>query len=563
MQNRKRVLWLSVVSAAAAALLGYFGWKNGAFLPHWIFWEGRSIQDTTVGYRIELQRRRVSIFAGKKEIWRSPGEIQVQDVMSCDIDYDGQDELVLLCWKIGRFGEHKPFWIKEDEKKWSQHLFVYEYASDGVKPKWMSSYMGADAAAMTEYESSGGQKEILLTDPAGKVSLWKWDSWGFTRQETEVSFAVFGDLIAHEPIYRYGLSEGFDFLFEHVGEAVEKADIAVLNQETPLTPEPGSYSDYPRFATPDQVGETIADAGFDVVTCATNHMLDQGAEGALFTRDFFEGRGMECLGIGKEPYELLVKNGIRFALFNFTYGTNGMPAPEDTPNLVHLLEDEKRIRTELGKARREADFIIVFVHWGTENAADSDVFQKKWADVFLEEQVDAVIGTHPHVLQPFELQTDGNGHEMLLYYSIGNFLSAQPQKSCEKGGMAHFTVSVTENGCKITDYGLTPLRIEWEEGGKFVTKPKTNEGNGVWIQNKLFSVWQWCDRDNRLRSSLRRRGRTGGGCLAERCGYGNGRSGIYGYGRIFSKNRTFCKTCARTGIYLYGKRRCNVPAADG
>ncbi len=162
LQNRKRVLWLSVVSAAAAALLGYFGWKNGAFLPHWISWESSSIQGAITGYRIELQRRRVSVFAGEKEIWRSPREIQVQDVMSCDIDYDGQDELVLLCWKIGRFGEHKPFWIKEDEKKWSQHLFVYEYASDGVKPKWMSSYMGADAAAMTEYESSGGQKEILL-----------------------------------------------------------------------------------------------------------------------------------------------------------------------------------------------------------------------------------------------------------------------------------------------------------------------------------------------------------------------------------------------------------------
>ena len=98
LQNRKRVLWLSVVSAAAAALLGYFGSeKRRAFLPHWIFWEGRSIQDTTVGYRIELQRRRVSVFADEKEIWRSPGEIQVQDVMSCDIDYDGQDELVLLC----------------------------------------------------------------------------------------------------------------------------------------------------------------------------------------------------------------------------------------------------------------------------------------------------------------------------------------------------------------------------------------------------------------------------------------------------------------------------------
>ena len=86
--------------------------------------------------------------------------------------------------------------------------------------------MGDSAAAMTEYESSGGQKEILLTDPAGKVSLWKWDSWGFTRQETEVSFAVFGDLIAHEPIYGYGLSEGFDFLFEHVAGGSEEKRIS-------------------------------------------------------------------------------------------------------------------------------------------------------------------------------------------------------------------------------------------------------------------------------------------------------------------------------------------------
>lgn len=479
LQNRRPVLRLFVVSAAAAALLGYFGWKNGAFLPHWIFWESRSIQDATAGYRIELQRRCARVFAGEKEIWRSPGELQVQDVMSCDIDCDGQDELVLLCWKIGRFGEHKPFWIKKDEKKWSQHLFVYEYEADAVKPKWMSSYMGTAAAAMAEYKDCRGQKGIWLTDPAGKTSLWKWDFWGFTRQETEVSFAVFGDLIAHEPIYRYGLSEGFDFLFENVEEALEEADLAVLNQETPLTSDPEKYSDYPRFASPDRIGEEIADAGFDVVTCATNHMLDQGGEGALFTRDFFEERGVSCLGIGEEkPYELLEKNGICFALFNFTYGTNGMPAPEDMPGLIHRLDKEEQIRAELAAARREADFVIVFVHWGTENAAEPDAFQKKWADVFWEEQADVVVGTHPHVLQPFELRKDGNGREMLLYYSLGNFLSAQPQKSCEKGGMAHFTVSLTADGCKVTDYGLTPLRIEWEEGGKFVTKPKVNERSG-------------------------------------------------------------------------------------
>lgn len=470
MKKRKRAVRLSVFLAAAGlACSVWFLWKNGIFLPHWILWENRTVQEGT--HRIEVKHRQARVFTEEKEIWRSPEEVRVQDAMSCDIDSDGQDELVLLCWKIGRFGEHKPFWIKEDEKKWSQHLFVYEYTGEEVKPKWMSSYMGADAAAMSEYENHRGKKGILLTDPAGKTSLWYWDFWGFSKQETEVSFAVFGDLIAHEPIYRYGLAEGFDFLFENFGEVLAETDVAVINQETPLTSDPGQYSDYPRFGTPDQVGEAIVDAGFDAVTCATNHMLDLGGEGAFFTRDFFEKRGAVCLGIGEEkPYVTLVKNGIRFALFNAAYGTNGMPAPEDMPGLIHLLEEEGQIRAELSKARREADFVIVFAHWGTENAAEPDAFQKKWAKVFLEEQVDVVIGTHPHTLQPCELLKDDSGHETLVFYSVGNFLSAQPEKSCERGGMASFTVSVTKDGCRLTDYRLTPLRIEWEAGGKFVTK---------------------------------------------------------------------------------------------
>lgn len=180
-----------------------------------------------------------------------------------------------------------------------------------------------------------------------------------------------------------------------------------------------------------------------------------------------------CLGIQeaqeteREPYEIIMRHGTKFALLNYTYGTNGMPMSEENPCMVHLLEDEEQIREDLKKAGEEADAVVVFVHWGTENSEEPDAFQEKWTKIFLEERVDVVVGTHPHALQPFEMLTGADGHRMLVYYSIGNFVSAQPERSCVKGGMAYFTMAPETEGMTVTDYGLSPLTIKWREGGGY------------------------------------------------------------------------------------------------
>ena len=81
--------------------------------------------------------------------------------------------------------------------------------------------------------------------------------------------------------------------------------------------------------------------------------------------------------------------------------------------------------------------------------------------------MDVVVGTHPHVLQPFEMLEGVDGHRMLVYYSIGNFVSAQPEKACVRGGMAYFTMAPGEEGQVVTEYGLSPLTIKWQEGGGY------------------------------------------------------------------------------------------------
>ncbi len=453
----------------------YLLWRGGVFLPRWIMWTEETFQDATGRYEVRLSNRRVTVTQDGISIWTSPDGIKVQRALSCDIDNDRQDELVLLCWKVGRYGNSRPFWVESDEKKWSQHIFVYEYAQDGLRPKWMSSYIGKDLADISAYRRADSSGRLLFTDLSGSSTVWFWDSWGFTLEDAAVSFTAFGDNLIHEPLYRYGLQNGgnFDFLFENLAEEISGSDVAVINQETPLVDDPALYGDYPRFGTPLEVGQAIADAGFDLVTCATNHALDRGIYGINLTKQYFDDHGVTCLGIQSQeesdyqPYEIIMKKGIRFALLNYTYGTNGIKIPEETPHAVHLLTDEDKITSDIKIARAEADIVILFVHWGTENSTQPDEDQQRWTQVFLDSGVDVVIGTHPHALQPYEVLTAEDGHEMLVYYSIGNYISAQSEPTSTKGGMAKFTISPTASGYKITEYSLTPLTITWHKGGKY------------------------------------------------------------------------------------------------
>lgn len=472
----KKIVVALVVGIVLVCAMALSLWKNGVFLPRWISWENKTIFDYSRAYEVVLARKKIRVIRDNEIVWESPENIKVQDALLCDIDHDMQKELIVLCWKIGRYGKRMPFWVEENERTWSQHLFVYQYNEKEMRPKWMSSYIGQDVTTIQDNGKEAPYIRLWLTDSDGKTSSWMWDSWGFVKEESEISFVAFGDNIVHEPIYRYGLQqeEGFSFLYANIKEIISDTDVSIINQETPLTDNPSMYGGYPRFGTPVEVGEEIALAGFDVVTCATNHALDRGIEGVDFTKSFFEKKDITCLGIQcqneteYQPYKIIVRNGVRFALLNYTYGLNGMEIPASNSNMVHLLSNEDRICHDIEMAKSEADFTIVFVHWGTENSKEIDEFQQKWVKIFQENKVDVVIGTHPHVLQPYEVLVDDSGHRMLVYYSLGNYISAQSEKTCTKGGMAKFTIGLTQDGYQITEYDLQPLEIKWHNSGKYV-----------------------------------------------------------------------------------------------
>lgn len=481
--RRRTWVWIGVAAVFIAAIAVLTAWKRGDFLPGWIQWNTASIESGEPE-RIELTRRTVTVLNHGEAVWQSDREIQVQDILWCDIDHDGERELLLLCWKRGRYGDSRPFWVTEDETSWSQHIFIYDWTADGIRPIWMASDIGLEAAAWRFDET----QRLVITDRDGAQSAWDWISWGLKRielqtEKTELTFAALGDNLIHRQIYDYAFRHDdgcFDSLFASVQQELDQYDVTSINQEGLYVDQPEQYSSYPLFGTPLQVGEAVVQAGFDIVTCANNHALDKGLEAIDRTAAFFAQNGVLCVGIqpsGDEtyrPYEIYEQNGIRCAVFSYTESTNGHAMPEDAPYALHTLNDEQQIREDLLAGREAADFCLVFVHWGTEYADTPDEMQKYWAAVFADCGADVVIGAHPHVLQPYEWITGQDGHKTLVYYSLGNFISAQTEEACRLGGLAYFTVTKENGRCSVTAYGLKTLVTE-EENGRYTTSLVSGE----------------------------------------------------------------------------------------
>lgn len=179
MSIRKRIWWkilAFILAAALAAAVGIYGWQRGAFLPDWIVWQEKRQTVEEESGEILLKERNLTLKKDGKAVWKSPKEILVQDFLWCDINHDTKEELILLCWRIGRYGDAKPFWIEEDEKQWSQHIYIYQWAAEEVHPLWMASDIGMEAAGFSFDE----KKRLEITETNGRVTYWDWMSWGLT-----------------------------------------------------------------------------------------------------------------------------------------------------------------------------------------------------------------------------------------------------------------------------------------------------------------------------------------------------------------------------------------------
>jgi poly-gamma-glutamate synthesis protein (capsule biosynthesis protein) len=270
-------------------------------------------------------------------------------------------------------------------------------------------------------------------------------------QEQKVSFLFAGDAMQHKGQLDVAkINEGYDYFpyFRYIADEIKQADIAVVNLETTL---PGErYTGYPRFGSPDEYAYALKDAGFDIFLLSNNHILDKGKKGLERTIAVLDSMKVKYTGVfaNKEKRDLyyplmMIKNGIRIAMLNYTYDTNGYVATK--PNIVNYI-DKKQILKDIELAKiMKADIIIANMHWGVEYVLKHNKEQKELADFLVSNGVRLVIGAHPHVVQPIDIQKDGEEFRNIVVYSMGNLISAMKPINTTGGMMVKIDISKDGN----------------------------------------------------------------------------------------------------------------------
>lgn len=303
--------------------------------------------------------------------------------------------------------------------------------------------------------------------------------------EEVLELLIAGDIMTHGPQIKAALREdstySFDECFSLVSPIINKADIAIGNLETTLGGKP--YKGYPQFSSPDELVDALVKAGFDVLTTANNHAADTYRKGIRRTIEELKKQKVFTTGtfLDKTDREnraplILPGNGIKIAILAYTYGTNGIAVP---PPAEVALIDTAVIRKEVKKAQNMgADYILTMIHWGIEYATEPGRAQIETAQFLHDIGVDAVIGSHPHVVQRSEIIPANvhNRKQTFVLYSLGNFISNQKDTPSRGGLMLKLRL--------VRPYKKAPIRTEPSYQYVWVNK----EDNTGKAHYKLFPI---------------------------------------------------------------------------
>ena len=250
---------------------------------------------------------------------------------------------------------------------------------------------------------------------------------------SKLSMLMVGDALIHGSVYRDAYKANqYDFkpIIEYIKEKVQNYDLAYYNQETVLGGSELGVSDYPTFNSPQEAGDAMLDAGFNLVSLATNHTMDRGEKAILKSCEYWNPKkekilfaGSYCSKEDRDEIKIFEKNGIKYTMLSYTYGTNGIKVPEGKEYYVNLYSDEKA-KEDIEKVRDKVDLLLISMHWGIEYKTEPTEEQKREAKYLSDLGADIIIGTHPHIIEPVTYIDD-----TLVIYSLGNFISAQSTNS--------------------------------------------------------------------------------------------------------------------------------------
>ncbi|ARK26178.1 hypothetical protein SporoP37_04720 [Sporosarcina sp. P37] len=293
-------------------------------------------------------------------------------------------------------------------------------------------------------------------------------------EKTSISTATIGmvgDVLLHNPIYTY---PSFDFAFEAVQEKMTGIDFLLANQESMPGGTELGLSTYPKFNSPKHIIPDLQNAGVDMITLANNHTFDKGEIGVRKSIEHAQEFGMPYVGAyesfkDRKTQRIVDVNGIKIGVLAYTYGTNITLDLQDKEYLVNYINRD-RIENEIQEMKPLVDVTIVSLHWGPEYHLETSEDQADLAQFVSDAGADVIFGHHPHVLQRY-----GEVGNTKVFFSLGNFYSAQPFDYTNFGGIARLSVTKEQTGdlteVTIDDPRFFPTGVIRNQQNRFKVVP--------------------------------------------------------------------------------------------
>lgn len=283
------------------------------------------------------------------------------------------------------------------------------------------------------------------------------------KKETKksMSLVAVGDCLIHGAIYyeaRTG-SNSYDFsnMISDVEPLIANYDLKYYNQETIIGGKNLGVSSYPRFNSPDEIGDNMIDLGFNMISLANNHSLDMDEVGVLYSNEYWKNKEVITAGTyssweARDDIKIYEKNGIKYAFLAYTTVTNGLSTPTGKEYLLNVYSEEQA-KIDIDKIKDKVDVIMVAMHWGEEYIFEPNTEEKEIAQYLSNLGADLIIGSHPHVIQPVDYIND-----TLVIYSLGNFISGQRSMGIDKTIGLMVGMNIVVENKKVTfeniDYNL-------------------------------------------------------------------------------------------------------------
>lgn len=287
-------------------------------------------------------------------------------------------------------------------------------------------------------------------------------------EEYTLKISAGGDLLIHDTVFKsVKKSDGtydFDPIFEEVKYIFEESDLSIINLEVPVAGNIYKPSNYPNFNSPVELLDGVKNMGIEIVSTANNHALDKGLNGLNETIKNAEKKGIKVVGtyLTEDTKPLIIeRNNIKIGIASYTYGTNGIPIPKSAPYCVNLI-DKTSMKEDIDYMdEQNVDFKIFVMHFGQEYKTSPNNTQKDLANFLVNNGVDIVFGSHPHVPQPYEVKNvtleDGTEKQAYVIYSLGNFVSHQSDYYTKLGGISTVVLSKKGEEKKIVSNEVTPI----------------------------------------------------------------------------------------------------------